>query len=599
VSTSLGALHPYRICRGSDPAWLIARHLESSHVPFLVVSGASHDDWRVLEVTPSLLVQLAAAAHASVDEAVRWHAPPRSQWIAKRYLQFGASRSSQLIEMGLADSDGPRVVLDDDHHPVGVLADVQAAGLPAEEAELFPTLTPSARTVVPDDLIELELALELTAPLGAAAGLLLQFGPGETSVTLNASVSSTHFVPPDSESWQHDFVIERNPRRRPLRWTFRARASGDRTAYTLTVRFFRRGEVVGSAVITLARTPVRDEPAVPPATSGRLRALSVTPATVPVTLDIAELGGNARRISMYRNGALERSEIWVAAELTAYATGLEEASSLEAVQQLGVGLMADLPDAVQSFLDDPAQAGAATLIAAGAPLAPFEVLQLRAASNGPFLGVERPVARWTGTQVRNGADVRIGEVLCIRPAYSPPLPSAAQEEEDLRGRYAAAVTVIRTIDELQHALDTSSARLVHFAGHAEGNPAQLSLEGGPVRPQIFHPSTALMRAHPFMFLNGCRAGAGRPATPAAQANMVRFLLSAGAAGIVAPMVQTQSPAARLAARTFYDQIAANKTVAEAARAVRELAMTAPDGDVGTYLSYLAFTAPSLRLSTGP
>lgn len=140
--------------------------------------------------------------------------------------------------------------------------------------------------------------------------------------------------------------------------------------------------------------------------------------------------------------------------------------------------------------------------------------------------------------------------------------------------------------------------ILHFAGHANGNPAQLVLEDQKVSPTFFAPSSALLSSgHPLIFLNGCRAGHVSDTSPAFLANFVKMLLASKCTAVVAPMIKVQSPAACKAATTCYDAVA-NNSVGEAVRQIRSLAMDSriPEDHRATYLSYLAFAPPTLKLA---
>jgi CHAT domain-containing protein len=197
-------------------------------------------------------------------------------------------------------------------------------------------------------------------------------------------------------------------------------------------------------------------------------------------------------------------------------------------------------------------------------------------------------------------DLNIGQVACIRPQYGTSgdeLPSAEEEEKDLQQRFPNRFHVIRRSSELGDLLQNGQVRILHFAGHADGNPAHLVLEDDKVSPARFHPSYPLLRiGRPLFFLNGCRTGKSWSNAPAFLANSVKVLLTSGCSAIVAPMIKVESPAARKAAKVFYDAVA-NETIVEAVRQVRCLALdrSTPEEDKATYLSYLVFAPPTLKL----
>lgn len=101
-----------------------------------------------------------------------------------------------------------------------------------------------------------------------------------------------------------------------------------------------------------------------------------------------------------------------------------------------------------------------------------------------------------------------------------------------------------------------------------------------------------------MFLNGCRVGRARDATPSSQANIIKLLPKFRCIGAVAPVIPIQSAAALEAARTFYAAaLGDNKSVGDAMLEVRRLAAAAGTEPKhrASLMSYLVFAPPGFRL----
>jgi hypothetical protein len=301
----------------------------------------------------------------------------------------------------------------------------------------------------------------------------------------------------------------------------------------MAIRFFAGGVGIGQVAVSLARKGMSPGPRMPAPLPA---PMAIPAATSGSTLTIArEAAGYLLHLQL--GGKLWGPPVpwWLpGGTLTdnyfdGLLTRMETAPSYADVKrQVGYALWLELPAEVKAFLA--AQPDSPLHIESEVPVAPFEALQLDPRADGPLLGESRPITRWIASSAAPAAArLSVGRAACIRPEYrgADALPSAADEEQDLRARFAE-LTRVATQADLEALLDRSDVTLLHFAGHADGNPARLVLEGGPVGPEIFHPSRALFRQSPFLFLNGCRAAVGRSSVPVAQANMTRTLI--GGAG---------------------------------------------------------------------
>jgi CHAT domain len=576
----------YRVIEANEPAAEILEELLANPVPYLVIrsQAQSQVNWLLVAVDDTLLAKLAAAPALPVGSAlelaqVRLPAPKgvtRGDWPEQLHaVDLGALRADMAM------------------------AALEVAAPAALTATLYPRIEASKQAVAPDDVVELAVRLEREAPSGAAAVLDLHFAPGEEHVAIHASVSSEAFAMPEGTSWLAELKVARDLSVTPSVWQFKARAVGHRPRYDLRVTFLARGRVLGGIVLTLpsAGTAL-------PATTSPPRPLSIPPAeaTPALMLCISEQGETRRGMSVLRGDEVLVNNVdWLmrADAGLDYFHRLEQAENVEQIEELGIDLRVSMPDEVQRLLEATADDASPLVISGDAPYAPFEVTWVVRGTAGDFLGARRPVLRWTGCQQHPAASrAPLADVLCIRPQYggNEHLASAEQEEKFLQSRLPA-LRQAGTRDELEQLLKDDTIHAIHFAGHSQVGPALLKLGSEPLQGAFFRPESPLMaRGRPFFFLNGCHAGTGRVAVPAAQANLVKTLLKNGAQGVIAPAIEIFSPAAREVAQLFYERVEQRDSVGDALLHVRRAARTATAQHAGTYLSYLAFASPQLRLT---
>jgi hypothetical protein len=569
-----------------------------------------------VDVALAYLFPTGEQLHASDDPHRRLFAldGPQVPLDARRRVfgALGGSAATFALVFYVRAGAAPRTRAHEDRHPSAVLSSFNelptrfvpqrigpGAETPSSRAargELYPSVRPAVDDVEPDQVVTFVVRLDPTGPRGLSP-LALDFPESAETVTVLATVSSSSFARPEGEQWEQRFVVDRRLVTTPAAWELRAKAFGDRPSYELTVSFDVADAPAGAYEVRLRRKGAPNLPGGRPA--GGLVLIPRDASGARLVLKVSAEGPHYR-LRLLQSGAdmLDAPVLW-STTTDAFFTKLEAARSLADIKALGWALHVALPGEVTSILEDPALDGLPLLIASGAPVAPFELLRLRPRQNGPLLGVDRPVLRWTDDPPMPDLEVvSVTRAACIRPDYPPPdqLPSAAQEENDLAALFPALpLAHVALLAELDALLQDPSVQWIHFAGHADGNPARLSLQDAKVEPSYFDPGTPLMNTGPFLFLNGCRAAAGRTQVPEFQANMLKMLLAANCAGAVAPLTKVESAGARTAARTFYAAVGEGRSVGEAVRQVRELAL-ARDADpknVASYLSYLAFAPPRL------
>ncbi len=585
----------YRLYAATDSPLSVARDLERHFAPYAVVKRIRDDNvlWYVLDVDDELLEQLknkaAAEPKLTLASALDLH-----EWKARppRILKVGESVGRAMAAPPAAPA--PHVVVDRGGKAMAVHT---GTALPEEEASVYPHLDGPA-DVGRDEVTEFALRLDPLAEEGLETLLTVTFPEGAETLDINAVVSSREFAPPAGESWSTTFVLDRALNAKPAQWVFKARALGDRPQYSLTVTFNAAGNALGAVSYTALRRGAA-QPDMAPKQSGA--ALSVPAGSgAQVVICIAEQASdkaNKYEINIYQGGKRAAAPLaWTMAG-EQYFTMLEAATTASALTDLAFGLNVDLPPAFVAFLEHNDLQGAITLFMSDSRVAPFEVLQIKAAQNGPMLGVDRPVVRWLSDWAMPAArELKAAKIACIRPCYTgdDALPSAALEESELKSRFPE-MPVARTLADIEQLLNATDVHLVHFAGHAQSDPPRFVLQDGVMNAIRFHPSRPLMKeAQPLFFVNGCRAGQARSGAPAILANFAKVLLRAGASGFIAPMIAINSPAALLAEKTFYDALA-TQTVAEAVRRVRELSGTCSEEQKATCSSYAAFVPAGLRV----
>jgi hypothetical protein len=602
----------FRVYSVTEPARRVAADLAGRSVSYALFRTDSEGDeqWKVLRVDDTLLAALGLGRRtprggSTVAQALRktFRQLDDSYWTIDS--TSAVNTEGQLL--GLENMRVPKAWLDgnpsapriflDRTGTLRTLAMGTSGGLPPQHASVYPLLEcAEGNEVAPEQTIEFELRIEAKPPGGITTRLDVNFPEGAATLDLTATVSSEDFGRPDGVAWSKTFILDRQLTAQPTAWTFRACARGERARYSLTIQFLAANHVVGALEATL----VRQQSGLPAAIEQRGLRLPSSPGA-PRAVAVSSDADSICTFECFRNG-----KTWARSEPAPFAgegffNYLAQAQSMSTLDRdVGLGLSTELPDTVRAFFATPEDEGLALLIASVGRVAPFEAARSRLAVAESFLGVERPILRWTSLEMPDTERIDVGPMACIRPEYpAQPLRFAKDEEQYLVGRFGDRVAHVATEAELEGLLDRADVRLLHFAGHADGSPAELALEGGvKARATRFDPARALVKdGRPFFFLNGCRAGWGTDKTAAMVGNLVKALLLYGFSGVVAPTIRVDSEAALQAARVFYEATAA-QPVGEAVRQVRRLAVApgTPDAMRASFLSYVAFAPARLRLA---
>ena len=276
-----------------------------------------------------------------------------------------------------------------------------------------------------------------------------------------------------------------------------------------------------------------------------------------------------------------------------------------------------IPAGLQPLLWQHRDAITSILVLSEEPFIPWELVHLHAPGKGIsgdklcFLG-QRGLVRWLHEAGWPTQQLRLrpGKGRYVVPHYPHPdyaLPEAEAEEAFLREelqakRVAPTAQAVRALLQKPGTLD-----FLHFAGHGEashGNSAnaQILLEGRREEdnylPEYLGATTVEQYAQfgknaPLVILNACQVGrAGYQLTGIggfAQAFLLR-----GAGAFVGTLWSVGDHPARTFTKTFYQQLRAGATLAEATTAAREQARLAGDA---TWLAYAVYGHPYARATT--
>jgi hypothetical protein len=438
----------------------------------------------------------------------------------------------------------------------------------------------------------LEALVEVGELSGSATELAVPGAMRAAGYELLAVVDSVDFKPPDGrggsspadDGWSYVFRFPAGGGPTRMEWRFPAKAIGKGPSYRLSVHFSVGGFPVGAARLTV---------------SGNASAS----VGGELALDVGE--EDAPLLVVTREGMDLRARL-AGTDLVATLSGVEDlierlgrdgADPREIGEDLGVSMA--LFDDVLRRLGD--REGARLRISADAPIAPFELIPLdRRKADGPLLGERVAVARHVASASPALSTPFGPGVACLRPRYSGSDARAELplEEDDLRARYPDMVPC-RTEAELDQVLQRTDIGLFHFAGHASGlKGSMLRLESTQIAPTKFRASRPLLSTgRPLFFLNACEAGKAQLSWAAAK-NLAHTLIANGARGVVAPVIQVESAAARRAAQVFHRALGEGRTVAQAVCAVRALRAIA-GATASTFASYLYFGGLGLRAERPP
>jgi hypothetical protein len=491
---------------------------------------------------------------------------------------------------------GPVVRLDD------MMFGVSPDDAPAMDLTLHATLGAVGREMIePGEKVAFLLSLRLDAPLadpgpaGAFGVFGVHFDQGIETRRLFVTVEAQDFLRPEGERWEKAFTLRRDGlSEASMSLSFVAQAVGDRSVYGLAVHLVVDGAPAGRLDVQLARRGAGT------LTRANARATLACPggaAGADLVVSILQEGESV--VVKWSAGQDEPGRWPLHFDTTQHfnALGNKSYQQRRPLHEYCRKLASDMDRDLFAALKKQAAAGSTVLVMSQTPMLPFELVPL--GRNDPFLGTQCAIARWVNRRdvpMQAAGSLKIARVACIRPEYpaARALPSAMDEENDLRA-WARELVHVGDRAELAALLDRTDVDLLHFAGHAEDNPPGMAFSSKErIDPSEFW-DTPLAKRRPFFFVNGCRAGMSHAGLPPSLGGMIESLLSYDFAGVVAPFISVDSGAARTAARAFYEAVRAGRSVAQAVQAIHACAESDPD-QAATYLSYLAYVPPGLRLT---
>lgn len=482
----------------------------------------------------------------------------------------------------------------------------RAPTLPAGEAQVHSSLAPCGCESVDvgqtvSFLVNLRVgeAAANPGPAGVAGSATVSFDEGVNERRLTAVVTSPHFACPPGEKWDHSFVVRRDAVGDGT-WLFRARADGSRPNYSLSVCFFVDAVSVGALTLDLPR---RGAGAISPST-GRIALPRPAPSRLTVRITNEASTTRVTWFSPVAGAWSDTCDLTINIDNHLSDLGAPRHQHLDKFRSYCKPFRLCLPQDLVDEIDNDSTPERGLVILSSATLVPFELMPVDRGKT--LLGMSRPISRWPIQQQRasvgpSAGDLQVQKVGCIRPIYTKsPLPSAAAEEKDLEERFGP-LALANNRAQLDALLAQSDVDLLHFAGHAQHNPALLKFGDAEeaLAPDAFYGAELTERAPaPFFFVNGCEAGLARSGMLPTLGNMMEVLIKCKFAGAIAPLIMVDSAAARDAAQVFYTASSEGKSVGEAVQAIHALAEQQPER-AGTFLSYVAYAPPDLHLRFRP
>ena len=294
------------------------------------------------------------------------------------------------------------------------------------------------------------------------------------------------------------------------------------------------------------------------------------------------------------------------------------AKYLADLQDLGSSLFEQLfPQGLQAVLWKNRDNLDNLFLIADEPFIPWELVHLKPPV-GPrqqeprFLG-QLGLVRWQFTPfpAQPQLQARAGKVFAVCPEYEDPSLDLAevQAEAQFLTTTFGATAVHATEQKVRQLLRRRGGfDLLHFSGHGladQGNigEAKIVLAGRTVGGALvsdYLSSTTVAEnakfgnrsgAGPLVVLNACQVGRSGEQL-SSLGGFARAFLEAGASAFVSCLWSVNQTPARIFVETFYRELLAEKTVADAALAAREAARASGDA---TWLAYVIYARPDAVL----
>ena len=504
---------------------------------------------------------------------------------------------------------------------------------------------------------EIGLSENPVAGVATTGELALHVPAGTKTIPVEVQVVADGFSAP--EGWERTLeVAVANPTEARVKVPLVALAQSEDVRLTsLSVHFVSGGITRGAAlrnVVVEARAGIAPPPddrgvswlavAGPPPVIG----LDTTPSKPDIELDIIKPDGNATR-GYYKCVVRNAHGVPVPSGATTIDLGDDAATFAKTlidqvrlytgsplVRNLLDGIAAQIAGKMPEAFWNVLQGVAAKItdrpvtlqLNSAEPYVPWELAWVAAAidrSRPSFLGAQVAMGRWIlgdpnitlpPSHARGIRAMAVMAGMYNSTAGLVSLPKAIEEAKALIKSFQAmpAVPLECTAANFQALLDAQvtfnfnpigGVECVHFAGHGEVDPsrpgdAAIYLNNGsPITPLLFRNSTLGKTYAPFLFLNACMVGtAGQMLGD--YGGFPGNCLAGGFCGLIAPLWAVNDDVAKAFAIEFYDEALSGRSgsVAEILRQLR--AKYDPRQPVPSYLAYVYYGNPFLRLSqAGP
>jgi DNA-directed RNA polymerase subunit K/omega len=288
-----------------------------------------------------------------------------------------------------------------------------------------------------------------------------------------------------------------------------------------------------------------------------------------------------------------------------------KAGLYEFIVGIGKQITGRMPPSLWAVLETVARAAnsktLSLLVISNEPYIPWELAAMPTpldAKLPPFLGVQTCMGRWIiGDRLPPPRAIAPQHAAVISGRYTKPgwpnLENALEEAEIIRAKYGATDVEATTENILAVFGADPAPDLLHFSMHGQWaddgvQNGLITIEGGAIAPQMVTGAIAIAARTeaPFVFLNACQV-AGGTRILGDYGGLAAAFVNGGATAVIAPLWSINDRLAKEIAVEFYEAtLGRGDLPAEVIRRARE-AFTKSQS--GTYLAYVFFGHPSLRL----
>lgn len=271
------------------------------------------------------------------------------------------------------------------------------------------------------------------------------------------------------------------------------------------------------------------------------------------------------------------------------------------------------PDPLKDFYRQYRDKIASLLVVSDEPWIPWELVHPDESEDDDFLCLRFPMARWLAGQYGPAQGLRVERLLCAEAAAVegyPTLRSAQEEREwleklkkEIPGLEGNVLVAARHADFTTR-LKRGGFDLIHFAGHADHDPADLDHSRLVLTDRTLwtsHLAGEILRQiakdRPLVFLNACRVARVGLALTGVGGWPDRWVRRGRCGALLCPQWVVRDATAFLFTKTFYSRLGEGATLGEAVldarRKLREADPTDP-----TYLAYSLYAHPNAVVGFG-